>query len=82
MTITISKLHSCIVAVSKDSLHAEILSNSTFLTTYNNYYALSGEIFVPFLLMENEPKRSSAIRSSNRRLARATAPRSDVGAKP
>jgi len=39
-------------------------------------------IFVPFPLMENEPKRSSASRSSNRRLAQATAPRSEAGAKP
>ena len=48
----------------------------------NIFYALLGDWFVPFPLMENEPKRSSAIRSSDRRLARATAPRSDVGAKP
>ena len=35
--------------------------------------------FLPFPLMENEAKRSSAIRSSNRRMAQTTAPQSDVG---
>ena len=39
-------------------------------------------VFVPFPLMENEPKRSSASRCSDRRLAQPTAPRSEVGAKP
>ena len=84
MTITISKLHSCIVAVSKDSLHAEILSNSTILTTYNNYYALLGGLFVPFPLMENEPKRSRPELSAPAapQSGRAPAPRSEVGAKP
>ncbi len=50
------------------------------LKSFNIYYAMSGGFFVPFPLMENEPKRSSASRCSNRRLAQATAPRSAVGA--
>ena len=39
-------------------------------------------IIVPFFLTKKEPKKSSAIRSSNRRMARATAPRSDSRMKP